>query len=97
MREADARCGEQVESGARVPRVAVAADPLGAQRVDEDEEQVHVVPLGELSDVVGRARGTGVVADDADHGGEPRENHEPRDGEPRPAAMQELFGHAGGV
>ena len=42
-REAEARRGDVVEDGRRLPLVPVAAEPIGAQRVDRDQQDVVLV------------------------------------------------------
>lgn len=55
--EAYSGSGEEVQEGARVALVPIAAQPLGAQCVDHDEEDVEVVALPEPLDVVCGAQG----------------------------------------
>ncbi len=47
MGEAHARGGQLVDHRAGVALVAVAAEAVGAQRVDQDEEHVQVVALAQ--------------------------------------------------
>jgi len=50
-READAARSEDVHHGARGAGIPVDLQPVGAQRVDQYEEQVHVVALCERLDL----------------------------------------------
>ena len=76
--EAEPVLGEVVEEGAGVPLIPVGAETIGAERVDEDEEEVDVVPRGDRTNVldgphragipVFEVRGEGEVRRDGDDG-----------------------------
>ena len=68
IRETSAGLGEVVHSRAGGPVVAVGAQVVGAQRVDQDEEEVEVLALRQRSDVLPRAH-IARVAVDLDLGG----------------------------
>ena len=48
----DAAPGDSVEKGCRITRVVVHTHALSAQRIDQNEEDVRVAAVGEVSDVV---------------------------------------------
>ncbi len=52
-----------VQGRGRGPLVAVGADAIGPERVDQDEQHIHVVALAQLRDLIGLAVGTGGKVD----------------------------------
>ncbi len=65
-RETRTAAGQRVDGGAGVPLVAVGAETMRAERVDENEQDVQVVALCQGLDVGGRADGPRIVADELD-------------------------------
>ena len=57
---------QAIEGRAGIPLVAVATQPVCAKRVDENEQDVHIVALRELFDIGGRADGAIVLIADFD-------------------------------
>jgi hypothetical protein len=55
MTEPDSLVGEEVEERARRPHIAIRAQMMRAQRVDQDEQHVGVGALLQRDDVVGGA------------------------------------------
>jgi len=55
--EANARRGNLVEQGAGFVTISVAAEMLGAQRIDHDKEHVDVFALAEPFDVLDGSSG----------------------------------------
>ncbi len=52
IREPHTRTRESIERRARRPVVPVGTEPVGSQRIDEDEDDVEIVPIREPSDVL---------------------------------------------
>jgi hypothetical protein len=93
--EADPPRGEVVEAGAGVPFVAVAAQPMSAQRVDQDEEHADVVALGECLDLVRSADRTGVAQPDGKDPSEEEGEHQEGGEKPGPAGLENPGLHEG--
>jgi len=63
LREADPRGGQRVDIRARLAVIAVGAESIRAQGVDQDEEQIEVVTRRERGDLGGAAEGPRVRTD----------------------------------
>ena len=88
--------GQAVESRAGLALVAVAAQALGPQGVDHDEEHVQIVPILERLDVLdGSDRASIPVAGvaDLDHGGEEDQHDRTGSCEPGPTSVQQTLRH----
>jgi hypothetical protein len=94
--EADAGLREAVELGAGVPVIAVAAEAVGAEHVDQDEQHVQIAALAQCRDVLGGSARPGIRVRDADldERGQERDHDRGCGDEPRPALLEQGLAHA---